>query len=78
MEIDEIIEKLKEHKRENSNKEFDEAYEKYQKEVEKWSGGLVQTNKGDFLKQYAFYTTVVNPVIEEYWNAYLGKGKYSK
>lgn len=78
MEIDEIINKLKEYKNKNSDNEFNEAYEKYQKEVEKWSGGLVQTDKGEFLKQYAFYSTVVFPVINEYWDAYLGRGKYSK
>jgi hypothetical protein len=60
-------------KKEDKNKEFDNMYEKYQKEVEIWSGGLIQTNKADFLKQYAFFSTVLNPIITEYVEAYLRK-----
>jgi hypothetical protein len=40
--------------KENSDEHFKELYEKYAKEVESFSGGLVATNKSEFLKFYVF------------------------
>lgn len=59
---------MKSRKDKDYNKDFDEMYEKYIKEVEKWSGGLVKTDKAEFVKMYAFYITTVNPSIEEYFH----------
>jgi hypothetical protein len=73
MSIDEMAEKLKKHKELKQQSEFEEAYEKYRKEVEINSGGLVETNRSDFLKQYSFYSTVIHPVLNKYVNAFLGK-----
>lgn len=53
--LGEIIEKLDKKKQ---NSEFDDLYNGYKDAVEDYSGGLVLTNKSDFLKMYAFFATV--------------------
>jgi hypothetical protein len=64
----EIIEKYKSI---NHNDEFNKMYEKYESKVEEHSGGLVTTNKADFIKLYAFYNEVIHPDIIKLWKAYL-------
>lgn len=68
--LGEIIEELNSKKR---NNEFEDLYNKYEDTLEGYSGGLVSTNKSDFLKMYAFFTTVSEPHNRKYWEAYLGK-----
>jgi hypothetical protein len=43
----------------NSIPAFDQLYDEYKKEVGKLSGDLIQTNKGEFLKMYAFYRSII-------------------
>lgn len=50
--------------RSNEN-EFKQQYEKYKNEVERLSGGLVETSLADFVKMSAFYSTTVFPILEE-------------
>jgi hypothetical protein len=64
----EIIEK---YKSKNHNDEFNKMYEKYESKVEGYSGGLVTTNKADFIKLYAFYSEVIYPDNTKLWKAYL-------
>lgn len=45
--------------------EFREAYEKYKEEVERLSGGLVETNMAEFVKMNAFYTSTIEPILSE-------------
>lgn len=73
MNTDKMEEKLKKSKQQKQQSKFEEAYEKYRKEVEINSGGLVETNRTDFLKQYAFYSTVVHPTLIRYFDALIGK-----
>jgi hypothetical protein len=47
--------------------EFNEAYEKYKKEVEAFSGGLIHTDKAEFTKMYAFYSSAIYPVMYKYF-----------
>lgn len=57
----------------NHYEEFEKMFSKYKEETENISGGLVETNKADFIKQYVFYLTVVYPVIKEYADILSGK-----
>lgn len=57
----------------NDNDVFDEMYEKYSKEVDNFSGGIVTTDKAEFLKLYAFYSSTIQPIINKYVEAYTGK-----
>lgn len=52
---------------------FGEMYDKYSKEVEKFSGGLLTTGKAEFLKLYAFYSSTIQPDINKYVEAFTGK-----
>lgn len=45
--------------------EFRESYEKYKAEVERMSGGLVETSMADFVKMSAFHTSTIEPVLSE-------------
>jgi hypothetical protein len=75
MTLEEIAEKINKTKVEESRKEFDELYSEYKKTVEEFSGGLVSTDKAEFIKMYAFYTTITYPNEMKLWDAYLGKSK---
>jgi hypothetical protein len=66
----EIIEK---YKSKNHNDEFNKMYEKYESKVESNSGGLVTTDKADYIKFHSFYSEIIYPDIEKFWKAYLGK-----
>lgn len=60
-------------------REFDsnEKYEEYKKKLEHYSGGLVTTDKGEFLKLLAFYEVVnlpmLNETVEKLCKAFSGK-----
>jgi hypothetical protein len=73
MTLEEIAEKINKTKVEESRKEFDELYSEYKKTVEEFSGGLVSTDKAEFIKMYAFYASVIYPDIVEMWESYLGR-----
>ena len=73
IDTEKTIEKMKEYKQHKKQDEFEEAYKEYKKSVKSFSGGLVKTNKADFIKMYSFYDTVIQPDILKMWNAYLGK-----
>jgi hypothetical protein len=75
MTLKEIAEKISKAKEEESRKEFNNLYLEYKKTVEEFSGGLVSTDKAEFIKMYAFYTTVTYPNEMKLWDAYLGKSK---
>ena len=69
----EAMEKMKEYKQHKKQDEFEKVYKEYKKSVKSFSGGLVKTNKADFIKMYFFYSTVIQPDTLKLWNAYLGK-----
>jgi hypothetical protein len=56
------------HKEKEQNKEFDEVYEKYLRTLDSFSSGLVNTNKAEFIKMYAFYTSVIQKDFDEHMN----------
>jgi hypothetical protein len=64
-------ERIEKSKSKNHNDEFSKMYEKYESKVEEYSGGLVTTNKVEFIKLYAFYSEVINPDFMKLWKAYL-------
>lgn len=45
--------------------EFEDKYEEYKKSVERASGGLVETNKADFIKFGAYFEVVIIPQLQE-------------
>lgn len=45
------------------NEEFEKLYEDYKDELNKAGGGLVEANKAEFLKMYAFFTVVDVPAV---------------
>jgi len=69
----EVMEKVKEYKQRKEQDEFEKVYKEYKKSVKSSSGGLVKTNKADFIKMYAFYVTVIDKAMVKMWNTYLGK-----
>jgi hypothetical protein len=58
-------------KEQDYNKEFNKLYDDYQMEVQTLSGGLVQTNKADFLKLYSFYTSVIRKDVNNQFEIFL-------
>jgi hypothetical protein len=60
-------------------KEFDsnKKYEEYKKKINEYSGGLVTTDKSEFLKLLVFYEVVIlpmlNEVVEKLCKAFSGK-----
>lgn len=61
-----IIPNTKEHD------EGEELFKKFCEEVEQLSNGLIETNKAEFIKQYAFYMTVTYPTIRQFAEAITG------
>jgi hypothetical protein len=51
---------------------FDEMYQKYADTIEKFSNGIVKSDKVEFLKMYAFYETVICPTIVKFAEAASG------
>jgi hypothetical protein len=60
------IEKIKEKMNKSRQNEFEETYKKYQEAVEFNSGGLVQTNKAEFIKMVAFFDAIIYPKLSEW------------
>lgn len=59
--------------KEENESEFEHLYLKYEEEVKKWSGGLITTDRVEFLKQYAFYSSTIQPIVDKYVEAWTGK-----
>lgn len=74
--INKLKQKLNEQKRKEKEYEFDEFYEKYISNLKEFSSGLVESNKAEFLKQYAFFSVVTAPVFEDYMKELFSKLKY--
>ena len=71
--IDEKLNFIKEKRQKQNQDEFEKMYKEYKRTVKHFSGGLVKTNRSDFIKLYAFYSTVDHPNMVKMWEAYLGK-----
>lgn len=54
-----------------------EYYEEYKKAVEKLSDGAVKTNEEDFVKQMAFFQTIIAPAYGKHFKRLLDKYKES-
>lgn len=74
--INKLKQKLNDQKRKEKESEFDEFYEKYISNLKEFSGGLVESNKAEFMKQYAFFSVFTAPVFEEYMKELLSKIKF--
>lgn len=49
-----------------NNQEFEDKYAEYAKTVERTTGGLVETNKADFVKISAYFETVIIPQLKDF------------
>jgi hypothetical protein len=65
--LEDGIEKIKEKINQSKQKEFEETYKKYEEVVGFNSGGLVQTNKAEFIKMVAFFDAVIYPKLSEWF-----------
>lgn len=60
--LEEKAKRLKERKKYQEEKD---PYEEYEKEVTRMSGGLVTTNKAEFVKMVAFFNVVDHEYFEK-------------
>jgi hypothetical protein len=55
----------------------DKKYEEYKKKLENYTGGMVTSDKAEFMKMLVFYEVVnlpfLNETVEKLSNAFLGK-----
>lgn len=60
------------HAGKNNEDIFNNLYDQYSKEVERWSGGLVKSDKSEFLKLYCFYSSIIQKDMYKLFEASTG------